>query len=53
MAVKDGYQGSKAEFETDVSQNIYKTIGKLQRDMSVGISGDKNWKERLEPYEES
>lgn len=48
QAVKDGYKGNKEEFETDVSQNIYKTIGKLQRDMSAGISGDKTWQERLE-----
>lgn len=47
-AIRDGYKKSKEEFETEVSQNIYKTIGQMQRDMNKGISGEKTWKERLE-----
>ena len=48
LAKEDGYKGSKDEFEVEVSQQMYKTIGQMQRDMFSGISGEKTWQERLE-----
>ena len=47
-AKKNGYKGSKEEFETEVSQSIYATIGKMQRDMDEGLIGSATWQQRLE-----
>lgn len=40
QAVKEGYKGSKDDFEADVAKNLRKVTGAIQRELNEGISGD-------------
>ena len=48
QAVKEGYTGKMAEFETEVAQNARQVTGKMQRDLNEGIDGAIVGKEREE-----